>query len=180
MLQQFTKRLAVESEKARPGGRGWRKQAMALAIIQIFTWSAKTNRNKHTKTDEKIFSRIDRWSGECLQSAGLSQYTNFFNSWQYIDFDNNESAARAWEKKFKQMYNISEQLLSHTELTVMFGAMLYVAEVSFEDMPQDRKKSWDYLRRAVVALYRRVDNDFKASDQARAQRYGERLMEAIE
>jgi len=178
MLQQLTRKLAAESGKARPGGRAWRQQAMTLAIIQIFTWAARKNRTKIYKTDEQIFSRIDRWSGECLQNAGLSKHTNFFESYKYIEF--NKSTARTWEKAFKKMYSISEQLLAHTEMTVILGALLYVAEVGYEEAPQDRKKPWDYLRRAVVALYRRVDNDFEASDQAKAQRYGERLVEAIE
>jgi hypothetical protein len=59
------KRKATRTHPVRPGGYGWRRQALTLAVVEIMTWAVRSNRTRHTKTDDQIFARIDRWSGEC-------------------------------------------------------------------------------------------------------------------
>jgi len=175
MLQIATQH---KPKPVRPGGYGWRRQALTLAVTEILTWAARSNRTKHTKTDDQIFARIDRWSGECKRVAGLPTDMSFFQCGDHIDFSG--SAARRWSRAFERMGAICKESLRHTETTVIFGALLYVVETCAEQVPEKRQRPWDLLTRAVVALYRRADPDFLAEDQGRAQKLGERLVSCME
>jgi hypothetical protein len=176
MLQIATNTRTTRT--ARPGGYGWRRQALTLAVVEIMTWAVRSNRTRHTKTDDQIFARIDRWSGECKAAMGLPRDMSFFQCGDHIDFSG--SAARKWSQAFDRMGQACQEALSHTETTVVFGALAYVVETCEDQVPGDRARAWDLLSRAVVALYKRCDPEFKAGDQGRAQRLGERLIETMD
>ena len=175
MLQLATK--ATTHKPVRPGGYGWRRQAMSLMIIDIMAWASEKNRAKRYKKDDQIFARITRWSGECKQAMGLPADMDFQDCGRWIEF--NKSSGRKWSRSVDHMGTILAEALRHTDATVYLGAMLYVCETAAESVPRDRVKAWDLLTRAVIALYRRVDPEMGAGDQGDAQRLGERLVEVM-
>src|SRR6056297_2301573 len=170
MLQIAT--TTTTTKTVRPGGYGWRRQAMSLMIVDIMAWASEKNRAKRYKKDDEIFYRITRWSGECKQAMGLPADMDFQQCAEYIEF--NKSSGRKWSRNVDHMGTILAEALKHTDATVYLGAMLYVCETASESVPGDRVKVWDLLTRAVAALYKRVDPDMKAEDQVKAQRLGER------
>ena len=54
-----------------------------------------------------------------------------------------------------------------------------VVEDVADQVPPERKRTWDYLVLAIAALYRRIDPDWSAPGQALGQRIGERMKEVI-
>ena len=176
MLQIAT--TTTTTKTVRPGGYGWRRQAMSLMIVDIMAWASQQNRTKRYKKDDEIFARIWRWSGECKAAIGLPRNMDFQNCAEYIEF--NKSTGRKWSRSVDHMGTISAEALKYTEATVYLGAMLFVCETASESVPQDRVKAWDLLTRAVAALYRRVDAEMAAGDQVKAQRLGEKLIGCME
>lgn len=168
----------LQHKPVRPGGYGWRRQAMSLMVVDIMAWACSQGRTKRYKKDDEIFARITRWSGECKQAMGLPRDMDFQDCGRWIEF--NKSSGRKWSRSVDHMGTILAEALKHTEATVYLGAMLYVCETASESVPADRVKAWDLLTRAVTALYRRVDPEMGAGDQGKAQRLGERLIGCME
>lgn len=176
MLQIATNTRTTRT--ARPGGYGWRRQAMSLMIVDIMAWASERNRAKRYKKDDEIFARIWRWSGECKHAMGLPADMDFQRCAEHIEFT--KSTGRKWSRSVDLMGDILHRALRDTDPTVYLGAMVYVVETGEESVPKDRAKVWNLLSRAVVALYRRADPDFRAEDQGRAQGLGERLIETMD
>ncbi|MFW5970482.1 MAG: hypothetical protein ACOCQT_00135 [Desulfovermiculus sp.] len=151
---------------------------MPLMIAEIMVKATKEEWPKKYKKDQEIFDRLSRWLGECKQDAGLPPEMSFYECGNWIEFT--KSSGRKWHNSVTNMGNILADALKHTHLTMYLGALLYVMETTSELIPASRQRPWGYLTLAVAALYKRVDKDMAAKDQARAQELGEKLIDCME
>jgi len=166
------KKKTSYTKPVKPGGEGWRKQVYPLALVQVISKVVRKNFR-----DKSVMSSLDKSLCDCFEAAGIPRETDFKNIQTYINFRNNRSAVRSWESFRGTMSKLIEQNFDGVQTTLPLGALLYVVNVVYEEMPSSKQEPWSRLCDALADLYFRFDPELKSPDQGTAEEYGKKMLE---